>query len=182
MRIKPYLIFEKSLYKKDEGFGLVLSFKYSGQSGDRFISFYMSSGPTFIECSKGLIYSMVKDLDYQLKEGAIKSTSDILKIFKKDGEFKKALRLKIKNIDKIDIDSVKIHELTPRAHKSNSINRFKIKEKIKSSKEYDPNNMRDSDDEDSIPYPGWESDNIISHLYKMFKGERDLFKKIASGL
>jgi hypothetical protein len=47
--------------------------------------------------------------------------------------------------------------------------------------DYDPTNMKNSDDEDSIVSFGWDTDQILSKLYVMFKSDRSLFHKIAQG-
>ena len=47
--------------------------------------------------------------------------------------------------------------------------------------DYDPTNMKNSDDEDSIVSFGWDTDLILSKLYMMFKSDRSLFHKIAQG-
>jgi hypothetical protein len=51
----------------------------------------------------------------------------------------------------------------------------------KDVKDFDPTDMGDSDDEDSIVSKGWDTDRIMSKLYGMFKSDRKLFHKIALG-
>jgi hypothetical protein len=180
VHIKEYRYFNKNYKVESEGSGLVVSFKYETNSGDRFIIFYMSTGPNFIKCVEGIVYDMIDSSDYQLRIDKINSKNDLIDILKSDIDLKKAISKKIQDFYRIEEDTVKVYELTPRDHKKEEVNRFTIKSKIKSSYSYDPNNMRDSDDEDSIPYPGWETDGVLSNLYRMFKPERDLFRKIAS--
>jgi hypothetical protein len=112
------------------------------------------------------------DIDYE-KIGCV---DDIIDLFE-DPAFYNQLAS-----EKIEVDEVKVYRAIPR---DNSNEDFKtasraVVEHI-DDLDYDPMDMEDKDDEDSIPSLGWETDNIISLLYQSFKADKSLFTQIALG-
>lgn len=127
---------------------------------------FLSTGKSEIES----VEEILKGIQFN---GRVSNVRELVELFNKPEFFKSVLGGKI-----LEVFKVVPYFATP---KGASPSFDMVECTYDDLNDYDPTDMKNSDDEDSIVSFGWDTDPILSKLYMMFKSDRSLFHKIAQG-